>query len=191
MTELGIVTSIVATSDADAYLPPDIHMRIYPHDSNCCPIPFQRPDFHNSIKACQPDHMGIYRTSVTSCGLEVAGLSIWPSSAPCPLCPIFFPVKWNLEVKGVAKAGSSAPWSPSLEKKPRFFAAAGLSLLGSSFNPTSSKPSSCVGGSRSKLRSSCEERGKRDRRASSDWRPFADVEDSVTGDLAEISCETR
>lgn len=71
--------------------------------------------------------------------------------------------------------------SPNFEKNPLF-----LGLFCSSFSPTSSNPSSAVGGCLSKRRSPTADRGSLGNRAESrDWRPVISV--GTAGDLADIS----
>lgn len=83
-----------------------------------------------------------------------------PSSCPTPLAPLFRPPIWNLEVGEVGAVESE--FSPSLEKNPFFFG-----CFASSFSPTSSKPSSAVGGCLSNRRSFIADRGSLGRRAES------------------------
>jgi hypothetical protein len=104
-------------------------------------------------------------------------------SSPTPLCPLFLPGRWNREVVGDCAFVDSDP-SPNLEKKPFFFVCC---FACSSFKPTSSKPSSAVGGCLSNRRSPMAERGSLCIRAESKLcRP----KDSwgITGDFAEMSC---
>lgn len=74
--------------------------------------------------------------------------------------------------------------SPNFGKKVLF-----LGLVWSSFNPTSSNPSSVVGGCLSKRRSFTADRGSRGSCAESRlWRPRSRLDPS-TGDFAEMSYE--
>lgn len=108
----------------------------------------------------------------------VPGRGIFPNSSPTPLCPLFLPPIWNLEpVCGAA--GSEL--SPNFEKKPFFFG-----CFASSFSPTSSNPSSAVGGCLSNLLSLIADRWSRGSLAESRLcLPFSCC--GITGDLAEIS----
>lgn len=127
------------------------------------------------------------------------------SSEPAPLSARLRPVKekWWLEV-GRSSCFLSSEWlllSPKRAKRPRFFCGCGL---GSSFNPTSSNPSSgtagwsvlsrccCIEdrGVARERRTSRERRASMDLRASSDWRGYVSVVQSGIGDRAEISCAT-
>lgn len=116
--------------------------------------------------------------SLSSCEWEVVGRSILPSSSPTPLVPLLRPPIWNLEVGEFVDAGSE--FSPSREKNPFFFG-----CFVSSFNPTSSKPSSAVGGWRSNRRSFIADRGSRGRRAES--RLCRPISCWTIGDRAEMS----
>jgi hypothetical protein len=107
---------------------------------------------------------------------------MFPSSAPCPLCPRFRPVMWNLEVMGTVDPDSCC--SPNFEKNPLRFG-----LLCSSFSPTSSNPSSAVGGSLSKRRSPIAERGNRGNRGNrAESRLWRALSAATIGDLADMSC---
>ena len=122
-----------------------------------------------------------YRVST---GTSVDGLDMGFSSAPPPLSARFRPVKkWWLEA-GRSSCFSFA-WllSPNRANRPRFFCGCGF---GSSFNPTSSKPSSgtpawlslwrdcCIDdrGVARERRTSRERLVSTERRASSDWRGY-------------------
>src|SRR4051812_21561063 len=103
-----------------------------------------------------------------------------PSSSPTPLCPLFLPPIWNLDVVDV-ELGSED--SPNFEKNPFFLTC----LAFSSFSPTSSNPSSAVGGCLSNLRSPIADRGSLGNLAASRLcLPISDTA-GTTGDLAEIS----
>jgi len=121
------------------------------------------------------------RTSFMSEDPAVPGRGKLPSSSPTPLCPLFLPVIWNLELIG-DWVFESEP-SPNFEKNPFFFDC----FVWSSFSPTSSNPSSAVGGCLSNRRSLTADRGSLGILAESRlWRP---VSAGSTGDLAEISYE--
>lgn len=110
----------------------------------------------------------------------VPGLWIAPNSSPTPLCPLFLPPIWNLE--GVDEAGvSELELSPNLVKNPFFF----CGCFGSSFNPTSSKPSSAVGCGFSKCLSLMADLGSRGIRAES--RLCLPPSPCTMGERAEMS----
>jgi hypothetical protein len=113
------------------------------------------------------------------------GLSIFPSSAPCPLCPRFLPgickPKCDFVVSPVAPGPSEAD-SPNRERKLFFFG------LGSSCRPTSSNPaSSSVDLGFSKVLPLTEDLGSLMARESSDARD-GKPSPCTTGDLPEMSC---
>ena len=121
-------------------------------------------------------------TSCTSVDPDVPGLGIVPNSSPTPLCPLFLPPMWNLDVVVVPGGFGvcDSELSPNLEKNPFF-----LGCFASSFNPTSSKPSSVVGGCLSKYLSLTADRGILGIRTESRLcRPFSDC---MIGERAEIS----
>ena len=161
------------------------------------------------------------RHDSTSCSfiteVAVAGLStgkgIAPSSAPCPLWPLFRPENCgrNRDIVVVGgdevlvlstgnDASGMAASDPNFEKKPRFLAGwcgccvVLLMLSLSSLSPTSSNvsDSSGVGGARSKWRgrSLNDALGIRGKRAESRlWRAPGSV--ILTGLLAEMSCQVE
>lgn len=125
----------------------------------------------------------VYCISWPSIDCDDEGLEILPSSAPCPpLCALFRP-GMNRDMPWLCALGSCE--SPNLANSPRFLGACCCGLV-SSLRPTSSKPSSAVGGSRSKARSLMDVLGMRGKRAES---RLARVGISCeTGARAETSC---
>jgi hypothetical protein len=138
-----------------------------------------------------------------STGASELVLAIGFNSAPPPLSALFLPVneKWWLDAGRSSSFSFAWLLSPNREKMLRFFGCWGFA---SSFNPTSSKPSS--GSTWSWLevegRGCCiEERGvarerrtSRERlvstewRTSSDWRGYVSWTLSWMGERAEMSC---
>ncbi|KAH4075717.1 hypothetical protein HBI70_006980 [Parastagonospora nodorum] len=121
-------------------------------------------------------HLIIHRYDRVSTGTSVDGRGMGFNSEPVPLSARLRPVreKWWLDV-GRSSVFFSSAWllSPKREKRPRFFWGRGL---GSSFNPTSSNPSSGTAGWSVLSRCCCiEERGvARERRTSSERRVSTD-----------------
>jgi len=134
------------------------HANVYMHRDKCLDLvlPSGSPQASTSCASAEP---------------AVPGRSMWPSSAPWPLWPLFRPGKGNREMEDGAVAPVLSWCSPpNLEKKPRlreWCGGGGGSVFCSSLSPTSSKPSSGVGGSRSKRRSLMDDLGSRGKRAES------------------------
>ena len=164
------------------------------------PIPSaQRESYSLFLASSVMSHAHAYRVSAGT-SLDCRGIGF--SSSPFPLSARLRPVneKWcPADDLSSCLLSALLLLSPNREKIPRLFAGAGF---GSSFKPTSSKPSS---GTRSVLslgRPCCidergvarERRTSRERRvstdllASSDWRGYVSAVMSVMGDRAEMSC---
>lgn len=121
--------------------------------------------------------------SCASMDWDDVGLSIGANSAPWPLWArlrpginLDIPWEWLCEVLDSCE-------SENLAKKPFFLG--GCCLCCSSFNPTSSKDSSGVGGSLSKDLSRIDDLGTRENRTES--RLCRVTSPTITGDLADMS----
>lgn len=124
----------------------------------------------NHIRSCYLTSLSSFTSLLPS---AVPGRSILPISSPTVEIPLFRPGRWNLEpvvvVVVVVDGGAESELSPNLEKNPFLF-----TCLFSSFSPTSSNPSSAVGGCLSNRRSFIADRGSRGILAESRlWRPAA------------------